>query len=134
MSRCRVRLSYRDEVHVLRPVSAGVVTAPVGFGGAFPVVLVWAVVGRLARAWAVPAALVVAVVRVVVTGPELGGAAVRPADAGGCRAAAVPGDDGLAEHPGVAVLAAHGYRPRIGPILGAPDWARSRRRRSAGMR
>ena len=31
--------SYRDEVNVLRPVLAGVVTALVGFGGAFPVVL-----------------------------------------------------------------------------------------------
>ena len=39
MSARRIRLSYRDEVNVVRPVLAGVVTALVGFGGAFPVVL-----------------------------------------------------------------------------------------------
>ena len=38
LCRCRIG-SYRDEVNVLRPVLAGVVTALVGFGGAFPVVL-----------------------------------------------------------------------------------------------
>jgi len=74
----RIRLSYRDEVNVVRPVLAGVVTALVGFGGAFPVVLVWAVVGRLARPWAVPAALVVAVVGIVVTGPGWGPSSARP--------------------------------------------------------
>jgi hypothetical protein len=77
---------------------------------AVPLVLVWALVGRLARPWAVPAALVAAVVGIVVTGPGLGrrprpharldDTTVRPGDAGGCRAAAVPGDDGLAERPG----------------------------------
>ncbi len=36
--------------------------------------------------------------------------------------------------PGMAVLAAHGYRPRIGPILGATGVARSRPHCSAGTR
>jgi hypothetical protein len=46
LCRCRIRLSYRDEVNVLRPVLAGVVTALVGFGGAFPVVLAGAAGSR----------------------------------------------------------------------------------------
>ena len=47
-----------------------------------PVVLVWALVGRLARPWTVPAALVAAVVGIVVTGPGLGGADLAPRSPG----------------------------------------------------
>ena len=148
----------------MRPVLAGVVTALVGFGGAFPgalivlaglirplgrliaaipapiagamlagvllplclapvravaeepllavpVVVVWVVVLRFARRWAVPAALAAATVgnrchrpgarrRRPRTRARLDRAALRPGDAGGRRAPAVPRDDGVAERAG----------------------------------
>jgi benzoate membrane transport protein len=95
---------------------------------AVPVVVVWAVVGRFARPWSVPAALVAAVVGIVVTEPGLGGAELVPAlvwTAPRFEPATLIGV-GLPlflvtmasqNVPGMAVLATYGYRPRLGPIL-----------------
>jgi benzoate membrane transport protein len=95
---------------------------------AVPVVVVWAVVGRFARPWSVPAALVAAVVGIVLTGPGLGGADLVPAlvwTAPRFEPATLIGV-GLPlflvtmasqNVPGMAVLATYGYRPRLGPIL-----------------
>src|SRR5690349_4662081 len=46
---------------------------------AVPVVLMWAIVLRFARPWAVPAALAAAAVGIVLTGPGLGGSDLVPA-------------------------------------------------------
>jgi benzoate membrane transport protein len=95
---------------------------------AVPVLVVWAVVGRFARPWSVPAALVAAVVGIVVTEPGLGGAELVPAlvwTAPRFEPATLIGV-GLPlflvtmasqNVPGMAVLATYGYRPRLGPIL-----------------
>jgi benzoate membrane transport protein len=93
---------------------------------AAPVVVVWVVLARLARPWAVPAALVVAVVLIAATGPvALGGPpalvwtapVVEPA---ALLAVGLPlflvtmaGQN----VPGMAVLAQFGYRPPLRPVL-----------------
>ena len=93
---------------------------------AAPVVVVWVVLARLARPWAVPAALVVAVVLIAVAGPvDLGGPpvlvwtapVVEPA---ALLAVALPlflvtmaGQN----VPGMAVLAQFGYRPSLRHVL-----------------
>ena len=97
---------------------------------AVPVVVVWALVGRFARPWAVPAALVVAAAGIVLTGPGLGGADLAPAlvwtaprfDAATLVGVGLPlflVTMASQNVPGMAVLATYGYRPRLGPILGA---------------
>jgi benzoate membrane transport protein len=97
---------------------------------AVPVVVVWAVVGRFARPWAVPAALVVAAVDIVVTGPGLGGANLAPVlewtaprfDPATLVGVGLPlflVTMASQNVPGMAVLATYGYRPRLAPILGA---------------
>ena len=97
---------------------------------AAPVVLVWAVVGRFARPWAVPAALVTAVVGIVLTGPGLGGADLAPVlvwttprfDPSTLVGVGLPlflVTMASQNVPGMAVLATYGYRPRLAPILGA---------------
>jgi benzoate membrane transport protein len=93
---------------------------------AAPVVAVWAVLARFARRWAVPAALVVAVVLIAATGPvDLGGppALVWTApvfEPGALLAVGLPlflvtmaGQN----VPGMAVLAQFGYRPSLRPVL-----------------
>lgn len=95
---------------------------------AAPVVVVWVVVGRLARPWAVPAALVVAVGLIVATGPGVTGAA--PALVWTPPVFDVPALVGIGmplflvtmasqNVPGMAVLAQFGYRPPLRPILAA---------------
>jgi benzoate membrane transport protein len=97
---------------------------------AVPVVVVWAVVGRFARPWAVPAALLAAVVGIVATGPGLAGADLGPALVWTGPRFDPPTLVGVGlplflvtmasqNVPGMAVLATYGYRPRLGPILGA---------------
>ncbi|GAA2548309.1 benzoate/H(+) symporter BenE family transporter [Pseudonocardia hydrocarbonoxydans] len=99
---------------------------------AAPVVAVWVLVGRFARAWAVPAALAVAVGLIVATGPTVTGAA--PA-----LVWTPPVFDGPAlvgiglplflvtmasqNVPGMAVLAQFGYRPPLRPVLAATGLA-----------
>ena len=101
---------------------------------AAPVIVVWALVGRFARAWAVPAALVVAAVAIALTGPGLGGTALAPA-----LVWTTPVFDpvtvvGLGlplflvtmasqNVPGAAVLAQYGYRAPMRPILTATGLA-----------
>jgi benzoate membrane transport protein len=95
---------------------------------AVPVVVVWAVVGRFARPWAAPAALVAAVVGIVLTGTGPGGADLAPAlvwtaprfDPATLVGVGVPlflVTMASQNVPGMAVLATYGYRPRLGPIL-----------------
>jgi len=97
---------------------------------AVPVVAVWVVVLRLARQWAVPAALAAAAVGIVLTGPGLGGAGLTPAlvwtaprfDPATLVGVGLPlflVTMASQNVPGMAVLATYGYRPRLGPILGA---------------
>jgi benzoate membrane transport protein len=97
---------------------------------AVPVVAVWAVVGRFARPWAVPAALVTAAVGLVATGPGLGGVDLAPVlvwtaprfDPATLVGVGLPlflVTMASQNVPGMAVLATHGYRPPLGPILGA---------------
>jgi benzoate membrane transport protein len=97
---------------------------------AVPVIVVWAVVGRVARPWAVPAALAAAVVGIVVTGPGLGGADLTPAlvwttprfDPSTLVGVGLPlflVTMASQNVPGMAVLATYGYHPRLGPLLGA---------------
>jgi len=97
---------------------------------AVPVVVVWAAVGRFARPWAVPAALVTAAVGIVLTGPGLAGADLTPSlvwttprfDPATLLGVGLPlflVTMASQNVPGMAVLATYGYRPRLGPILGA---------------
>jgi benzoate membrane transport protein len=99
---------------------------------AVPVVLVWVLVGRFARAWAVPAALVVAVGAIVLTGPAVVGAA--PVPVWTPPVFDVPALVGIGlplflvtmasqNVPGMAVLAQFGYRPPLRPILAATGLA-----------
>jgi benzoate membrane transport protein len=99
---------------------------------AAPVVAVWVLVGRFARAWAVPAALVVAVGAIVATGPAVVGAA--PVPVWTPPVFDVPPLVGIGlplflvtmasqNVPGMAVLAQFGYRPPLRPILAATGLA-----------
>ncbi|NUT34587.1 MAG: benzoate/H(+) symporter BenE family transporter [Hamadaea sp.] len=95
---------------------------------AVPVVLVWAALYRLARPWAVPGALVAAVVAIAVTGtdqpiralpPEL--ALTAPTfDAAAIVSIGVPlflVTMAAQNVPGMAVLAGFGYHPPVRPTL-----------------
>jgi benzoate membrane transport protein len=109
----------------LAPVEA-VVRIP---AAAAPVIIVWAVVGVVARRWAVPAALAVAVLIVLISEPLQSG----PTGARPMLEAVVPAFTpgaliGLAvplfivtmasqNVPGMSVLAANGYRPKLRPVL-----------------
>lgn len=101
---------------------------------AAPVIVVWALVGRFARPWAVPAALVVAVVAIALTGPDLGGVDVAPALTWTAPAfdLATSVSIGLPlflvtmasqNVPGMAVLAQFGFRPPLRPLLTATGLA-----------
>jgi benzoate membrane transport protein len=95
---------------------------------AAPVIVVWALVGRLARAWAVPAALAVAVVAIALTGPGIGGVALAPTlvwttptfDATTVVGIGLPlflVTMASQNVPGAAVLAQYGYRAPMRPVL-----------------
>jgi benzoate membrane transport protein len=95
---------------------------------AAPVIAVWAVVGRYARPWAVPAALVVAVAGILLTGGLPAGAAVAPAlvwttplfDPSTLVGLGLPlfVVTMVAQNvTGMAVLAQYGFRPPWRPIL-----------------
>ncbi len=99
---------------------------------AAPVIVVWAVVGRFARAWAVPAALAVAVGLILASGPgDVGQAPALVWTAPVLEPAALIGI-GLPLYlvtmaaqnvPGMAVLAQYGYHPPLRPILAATGLA-----------
>jgi len=97
---------------------------------AAPVVLTWAVLMRYARPWAVPGALVAAVVAIAVsgTGGGLAGASLRPALVLTPPVLTVPAIVGIAlplflvtmagqNVPGAAVLSTYGYRPPLRGVL-----------------
>jgi benzoate membrane transport protein len=101
---------------------------------AAPVIVVWALVGRFARPWAVPAALVVAVVAIALTGPGLGGVDVAPAltwtapefDPATMVSIGLPlflVTMASQNVPGMAVLAQFGFRPPLRPLLTATGLA-----------
>jgi benzoate membrane transport protein len=96
---------------------------------AAPVVLVWALLTRVARPWAAPGAIVAAVIAVAIDGPgDLTGAAWLPAlepvsptfEPAAIVSIALPlfivtmASQNIA---GMGVLASFGYRPALGPIL-----------------
>ncbi|MHA6619302.1 benzoate/H(+) symporter BenE family transporter [Pseudonocardia sp. DLS-67] len=95
---------------------------------AAPVIAIWALVGRFARTWAVPAALVAAAVAIGLTGPGLGDLALAPALVWTTPTFDLPTVVGLGiplflvtmasqNVPGAAVLAQYGYRAPMRPIL-----------------
>jgi benzoate membrane transport protein len=95
---------------------------------AAPVIAVWALVGRFARTWAVPAALAVAAVAIGLTGPGLGGVALAPALVWTTPAFDLTTIVGVGiplflvtmasqNVPGAAVLAQYGYPAPMRPIL-----------------
>ncbi|GAA0424521.1 benzoate transporter [Acrocarpospora corrugata] len=95
---------------------------------AVPVVLVWALLSRFARLWAIPAALVVAAVMIGVTGPGLGGVDLWPVVEPTAPAWSLQAMVGIAlplylvtmasqNVPGMAVLAGFGYRPGLRGVL-----------------
>ncbi|MHA6629124.1 benzoate/H(+) symporter BenE family transporter [Pseudonocardia sichuanensis] len=101
---------------------------------AVPVIAVWALVGRFARAWAVPAALAVAAVAIALTGPGLAGVAIAPTLAWTTPTfdpATVVGVGlplflvtmAAQNVPGAAVLAQYGYRAPMRPALTATGLA-----------
>jgi benzoate membrane transport protein len=95
---------------------------------AAPVIAVWALVGRFARTWAVPAALVVAAAAIGLTGPGLDGVALAPALVWTTPTFDLTTVVGLGiplflvtmasqNVPGAAVLAQYGYSAPMRPIL-----------------
>lgn len=95
---------------------------------AAPVIAIWALVGRFARTWAVPAALVAAAAAIGLTGPGLGDAALAPALVWTTPTFDLPTLVGLGvplflvtmasqNVPGAAVLAQYGYSAPMRPIL-----------------
>lgn len=101
---------------------------------AAPVIVVWALMGRFARAWAVPAALAVAVVLILVTGAGVHGADLAPALVWTPPVFAPAALVGIGlplylvtmasqNVPGMAVLAQYGYHPPLRPILAATGLA-----------
>jgi benzoate membrane transport protein len=95
---------------------------------AAPVIAVWAIVGRFARTWAVPAALVVAAVAIGLTGPGLGDVPLAPAlvwttptfDLATIVGVGMPlflVTMASQNVPGAAVLAQYGYTAPMRPIL-----------------
>jgi benzoate membrane transport protein len=95
---------------------------------AAPVIAVWALVGRFARTWAVPAALVVAAGTIGLSGPGLDGVALAPAfvwitptfDLATVVGLGIPlflVTMASQNVPGAAVLAQYGYSAPMRPIL-----------------
>ncbi|MBG0820217.1 benzoate/H(+) symporter BenE family transporter [Planomonospora sp. ID91781] len=93
-----------------------------------PVVLVWALLSRFARIWAVPGALLAAVAAIALTGPGLGAVDARPVvelTAPSWSASAMVGialplflvTMAAQNVPGMAVLAGYGYRPPLRTVL-----------------
>jgi benzoate membrane transport protein len=101
---------------------------------AAPVILVWALVGRFARTWAVPAALAVAAIAIAWSGPGLGDVALAPALVWTTPAFDLATIVGVGlplflvtmasqNVPGAAVLAQYGYRAPMRPVLTATGLA-----------
>jgi benzoate membrane transport protein len=95
---------------------------------AAPVIAVWAVLGRFARTWAVPAALAVAAVAIALTGPGLREVALAPTLVWTTPVLDLPTVVGVGiplflvtmasqNVPGAAVLAQYGYHAPMRPVL-----------------
>lgn len=95
---------------------------------AAPVIAIWALVGRFARTWAVPAALVAAAGAIALTGPGLGDVAIAPALVWTTPTFDLATVVGLGiplflvtmasqNVPGAAVLAQYCYRAPMRPVL-----------------
>ncbi|GAA2851153.1 benzoate/H(+) symporter BenE family transporter [Streptosporangium fragile] len=95
---------------------------------AVPTVLVWALLSRYARMWAVPGALLVAVIVIALSGPEMGAVDARPVlevtvpswNAQALVTVALPlflVTMASQNVPGMAVLAGYGYRPPLRTVL-----------------
>lgn len=93
-----------------------------------PAVLTWALLSRFAAKWAIPGALLVAVVAIALTGPGLGTVDVRPVVELTAPSWSVAAMISIAfplflvtmasqNVPGMAVLAGYGYRPPLRGIL-----------------
>ncbi|GGK80639.1 benzoate transporter [Planomonospora parontospora subsp. parontospora] len=93
-----------------------------------PVVLVWALLSRFARIWAVPGALLAAVAAIALTGPGLGAVDARPVVELTVPSWSASAMVGIAlplflvtmaaqNVPGMAVLAGYGYRPPLRTVL-----------------
>jgi benzoate membrane transport protein len=96
---------------------------------AAPIVLTWVVLARFAPRWAVPGALVAAVVAIVVDGPTGNPASsLAPSLQWTTPTLTLPAVMSVAlplflvtmaaqNVPGMAVLSTYGYQPRLGPLL-----------------
>ncbi|MEO3853875.1 benzoate/H(+) symporter BenE family transporter [Acrocarpospora sp. B8E8] len=95
---------------------------------AIPVVLTWAILQRYRRQWAVPGALVAAVIGIVAHGPGLSGVALRPSieltapalNLSVVVSIAIPlflVTMAAQNVPGMAVMATYGYTPPLLPVL-----------------
>ncbi|WP_155342770.1 benzoate/H(+) symporter BenE family transporter [Acrocarpospora pleiomorpha] len=95
---------------------------------AVPVVLTWAILQRYRRQWAVPGALVAAVIGIMAHGPGLSGAALRPSieltapalNLSVVVSIAIPlflVTMAAQNVPGMAVMATYGYAPPLLPVL-----------------
>jgi benzoate membrane transport protein len=101
---------------------------------AAPVIVVWALVARFARQWAVPAALAVAVAGIALTGPGLGGIDLAPRLEWTTPVFTPSALIGIGlplflvtmasqNVPGMAVMAQYGFVPRLRGILVATGLA-----------
>ncbi|MCE3550401.1 benzoate/H(+) symporter BenE family transporter [Pseudonocardia sp. RS11V-5] len=101
---------------------------------AAPVIVVWALVARFARQWAVPAALVVAIAGIALTGPGLGGSDLAPRLEWTTPVFTPSALIGIGlplflvtmasqNVPGMAVMAQYGFVPRLRGILVATGLA-----------
>ncbi|MGV9775792.1 benzoate/H(+) symporter BenE family transporter [Streptosporangium sp. NPDC003464] len=99
-----------------------------------PVVLVWALLSRFARKWAIPGALLAAVVAIALTGPGMGAVDLRPVAEPTAPSWSLAAMVSIAlplflvtmasqNVPGMAVLAGYGYRPPLRGILVATGLA-----------
>ncbi|NUT40612.1 MAG: benzoate/H(+) symporter BenE family transporter [Thermoactinospora sp.] len=95
---------------------------------AAPVILVWLLLYRFARLWAVPGALVAAIVAIALSSPGLGGVDLAPPVEFTAPAWDLTAIVGISlplflvtmasqNVPGMAVLAGYGYRPRLREVL-----------------
>jgi benzoate membrane transport protein len=115
---------------VLLPLCTAPVRAVVDVPAlAGPVIVVWALLARFARRWAVPGALAAAIAAIAISGPpaRLTGSLV-PGLQWTTPALTLPAVMSVAlplflvtmaaqNVPGMAVLSTYGYRPRLGPLL-----------------
>lgn len=130
IARIPVQIASAMLAGVLLPLCLAPVTAAVSIPLAVaPVIIAWAVLGVVARRWAIPGALVVAIIVVIATEPlQSGPTGALPVLRGVVPAFTPAALVGLAlplfivtmasqNLPGMGVLAANGFRPPLRPVL-----------------